>query len=91
MLKNLLEEGITLRDSRSIIENLLTASSKTKDASQLTAIIRPHLGRIIVQDLINVDEDLPIITLEHPLEQLLNESFTSETEYNDIFLEPKLI
>lgn len=91
VLKNLLEEGITLRDSRSIIENLLTASSKTKDASQLTAIIRPHLGRIIVQDLINVDEDLPIITLEQPLEQLLNESFTSETEYNDIFLEPKLI
>jgi flagellar biosynthesis protein FlhA len=91
VLKNLLQEGITLRDNRSIIDNLLAESVKTKDANQLTALIRPHLGRIIVQDIISVNEELPIITLEQPLEQLLNNSIQNDSSTNDVFLEPKLI
>ena len=91
VLKNLLQEGITLRDNRSIIDNLLAESVKTKDANQLTALIRPHLGRIIVQDIISVNEELPIITLEQPLEQLLNNSIKNDSSTNDVFLEPKLI
>ena len=83
VLKNLLQEGITLRDNRSIIDNLLAESVKTKDANQLTALIRPHLGRIIVQDIISVNEELPIITLEQPLEQLLNNSIQNDSSTND--------
>jgi len=91
VLKNLLQEGITLRDYRSIIDNLLAESMRTKDPSELTALIRPHLGRIIVQDIVNVNEELPIITLEQSLEQLLNNSLPDNSTSKDVLLEPKLI
>lgn len=91
VLKNLLQEGITLRDYRSIIDNLLAESMRTKDPSELTALIRPHLGRMIVQDIINVNEELPIITLEQSLEQLLNNSIPDSSTSKDVLLEPKLI
>lgn len=91
VLKNLLQEGITLRDYRSIIDNLLAESMRTKDPSELTALIRPHLGRIIVQDIVNVNEELPIITLEQSLEQLLNNSIPDNSTSKDVLLEPKLI
>ena len=80
------------KKSGEILEKLfLSESVKTKDANQLTALIRPHLGRIIVQDIISVNEELPIITLEQPLEQLLNNSIQNDSSSNDVFLEPKLI
>ena len=91
VLKNLLQEGITLRDYRSIIDNLLAESMRTKDPSELTALIRPHLGRMIVQDIVNVNEELPIITLEQSLEQLLNNSIPDNSTSKDVLLEPKLI
>ncbi|MDB2376143.1 flagellar biosynthesis protein FlhA [Gammaproteobacteria bacterium] len=91
VLKNLLQEGITLRDYRSIIDNLLAESVRTKDPSELTALIRPHLGRMIVQDIVNVNEELPIITLEQSLEQLLNNSIPDNSTSKDVLLEPKLI
>ena len=91
VLKNLLQEGITLRDYRSIIDNLLAESMRTKDPSELTALIRPHLGRMIVQDIVNVNEELPIITLEQSLEQLLNNSLPDNSTSKDVLLEPKLI
>jgi len=91
VLKNLLQEGITLRDYRSIIDNLLAESMRTKDPSELTALIRPHLSRMIVQDIVNVNEELPIITLEQSLEQLLNNSIPDNSTSKDVLLEPKLI
>ena len=91
VLKNLLQEGITLRDYRSIIDNLLAESMRTKDPSELTALIRPHLGRMIVQDIVDINEELPIITLEQSLEQLLNNSIPDNSTSKDVLLEPKLI
>jgi flagellar biosynthesis protein FlhA len=91
VLKNLLQEGINLRDYRSIIDNLLAESIRTKDPSELTALIRPHLGRMIVQDIVNINEELPIITLEQSLEQLLNNSIPDNSTSKDVLLEPKLI
>lgn len=91
VLKNLLIEGVSIRDNRSIMDNLLSESTKTKDANELTALIRPHLGRSIVQDIINIGEELPIITLEQNLESLLNNSFGEAAQSKDSFLEPKLV
>jgi flagellar biosynthesis protein FlhA len=91
VLKNLLQEGINLRDYRSIIDNLLAESIRTKDPSELTALIRPHLGRMIVQDIVNINEELAIITLEQSLEQLLNNSIPDNSTSKDVLLEPKLI
>lgn len=91
VLKNLLQEGVSIRDNRSILDNLLSECTKTKDASELTALIRPHLGRSIVQDIVNVGEELPIITIEQSLENLLNNSLGESAQTKDTFLEPKLV
>ena len=91
VLKNLLQEGVSIRDNRSIFDSLLSESGKTKDAIELTSLIRPHLGRSIVQDIISAGEDLPIITLEQSLEQLLNNALKEGSQSRDAFLEPKLI
>ena len=91
VLKNLLQEGVSIRDNRSILDNLLSECSKTKDANELTALIRPHLGRSIVQDIVNVGEELPIITIEQSLENLLNNSLGESAQTKDTFLEPKLV
>jgi flagellar biosynthesis protein FlhA len=91
VLKNLLQEGVSIRDNRSIFDSLLSESGKTKDAVELTSLIRPHLGRSIVQDIIGAGEDLPIITMEQSLEQLLNNALKEGSQSRDAFLEPKLI
>ena len=91
VLKNLLQEGVSIRDNRSIFDSLLSESVRTKDAIELTSLIRPHLGRSIVQDIIGAGEDLPIITLEQGLEQLLNNALKEGSQSRDAFLEPKLI
>jgi flagellar biosynthesis protein FlhA len=91
VLKNLLQEGVSIRDNRSILDNLLSECTKTKDANELTALIRPHLGRSIVQDIVNVGEELPIITIEQSLENLLNNSLGESAQTKDTFLEPKLV
>ena len=91
VLKNLLLEGVSIRDNRSIMDNLLSECTKTKDPNELTALIRPHLGRSIVQDIIDVGEELPIITIEQNLENLLNNSLQESAQSKEAFLEPKLI
>ena len=44
-----------------------------------------------MQDIISAGEDLPIITLEQSLEQLLNNALKEGSQSRDAFLEPKLI
>ena len=48
-LQHLLSEGIPIRDMRTIIETLSEAAAKTQDPEQLSASVRPKLGRMIVQ------------------------------------------
>ncbi len=74
VLRNLVAESVSLRDIRTIVEGLISESSKTKDADELTALIRPKISRVIMQGLIEVDQDLPVITLEPALEQMLTET-----------------
>jgi len=44
VLQNILDEGVSVRDMRTIIEVLSTESSNTQNADDLTAAVRPRLG-----------------------------------------------
>ena len=90
VLQNLLREGVPLRDMRTILETLAEESVKTQDANELSALVRPRLGRLILQDLIEVDETLSVMTLEPSLEQLLSELVVRAESLDDIALEPNL-
>ncbi len=71
VLQNLLEEGVTLRDMRSIIEIIAEHAPRTQDAVELTAQVRVALGRSIVQQLYPGNAELSVMALDPSLERVL--------------------
>ncbi|MBI3771250.1 MAG: flagellar biosynthesis protein FlhA [Gammaproteobacteria bacterium] len=74
VLQNLLEEGIPIRDMRRIAETLAGEGTKSQDPAVLTAVIRVALGRSIVQKINGLVRELPVITFDPNLEQILQDS-----------------
>ncbi|MDH5518785.1 MAG: flagellar biosynthesis protein FlhA [Gammaproteobacteria bacterium] len=77
VLQSLLKEAVPIRDMRSIAETLADNGVRSQDPDELTAYVRVTLGRSIIQNIIGVEAEMPVITLEPPLEQLLLESVQS--------------
>jgi len=71
VLQNLLAEQVPIRDMRTIAETLAEHGSRGQDPDVLTAAVRVALGRMIIQNINNLDEELPVITLAAELEQIL--------------------
>ncbi len=90
VLQNILDESVSVRDMRTIIEVLSTESAKTQDVDELTAAVRPKLGRMIVQGLVDVDDNLPVMTLNPALEQMLNNILMQNGSTQGLVIEPKL-
>ena len=89
-LQNLLSESVSIRDMRTIVEALTEASTRTQDPDQLTAMIRPKLGRMIVQRLVGADGGLQVMTIEPTLEQLLHNVLQQSQPGQPVVLEPGL-
>ena len=90
VLQNILNESISVRDMRTIIEVLSTESSRTQGVDELTAAVRPRLGRMIVQNLIDVNDSLPVMTLNPSLEQILHNILQQTSSSQGVIIEPKL-
>ena len=90
VLQNLLAEGISVRDMRSVIDVLSSEAGKSSDPDQLTALVRPRLGRFIMQSLISVDEALPVMTLEPKLEQIITNVLQQSERNGSLIIDPKL-
>ncbi len=90
ILQNLLNESVSIRDMRSIAEALTDASTKTQDPDQLTGLIRPKLGRMIMQALTDGEGGLQVMTLEPNLEQLLHNVLQQSQPGQPVVLEPSL-
>ncbi|HLT63428.1 MAG TPA: flagellar biosynthesis protein FlhA [Pseudohongiella sp.] len=71
VLQNLLQEGIPVKDMRSIGEALATAATRTQDPTALTSAVRVALARVIVQGIYGNRSELPVMTLDPQLEQIL--------------------
>ncbi len=74
VLQNLLQEGVPIRDMRTIAEALAEVAAKSQDADVLTSAARVALSRLIVQTINGLGEAIPVITLNMDLEQLLQQS-----------------
>ncbi|MDH5391621.1 MAG: flagellar biosynthesis protein FlhA [Gammaproteobacteria bacterium] len=77
VLQSLLKEAVPIRDMRSIAETLADNGARSQDPDELTSYVRVTLGRSIIQNIIGVEAEMPVITLEPALEQLLLESVQS--------------
>jgi flagellar biosynthesis protein FlhA len=73
-LQALLAERVPIRNMRTIVETLAEHAARTQDVLQLQSHVRVALGRQIVQDIAGMATELPVITLEPDLEQLLSNS-----------------
>ncbi|MDW7550014.1 flagellar biosynthesis protein FlhA [Pseudoalteromonas peptidolytica] len=74
VLQNLLNEGVAIRDMRSIVQTLVEYGPRSQDPDVLTAAVRISLRRLIVQDAVGGDDEIPVITLAPELEQMLHQS-----------------
>jgi flagellar biosynthesis protein FlhA len=82
VLQSLLAERVPIRNLRAIIEALAEHATRTQDPAVLQAQVRIALGRQIVQDIVGSGAELPVITLEPELEQLLQASLQGQSGGN---------
>lgn len=71
VLQNLLVEGVSIRDMRTIIDTLAEFSPALTDPDELTTQIRIRLGRAITQQWFGNEENIHVIGLDSALEKLL--------------------
>jgi len=76
VLQGLLAERVPIRNLRAIVETLAEHAPRTQDPQVLQSQVRIALGRQIVQDIAGNAAELPVITLEPELEQLLQGGLT---------------
>jgi flagellar biosynthesis protein FlhA len=77
VLQNLLEEGMHIRDMRTIVETLAENASRTQDPYHLTALVRVALGPAIVQQLYHGAQELQVIGIDKELEYILIQAMQS--------------
>jgi flagellar biosynthesis protein FlhA len=71
VLRNLLEEGVHLRDMRTVMEALADGAPRSQDPEVLTAQVRMALGRSILQELYPGGAEMQVMSLDPQLERLL--------------------
>jgi flagellar biosynthesis protein FlhA len=77
VLQLLLEEGVHIRDMRSIVECLAEHAATVTDPAELARRIRIHLAPAIVQQIYGPTRELDVIALEPELERLVTQALNS--------------
>ncbi|WP_108097270.1 flagellar biosynthesis protein FlhA [Pseudomonas sp. GV071] len=90
VLQSLLQEQVPVRDIRSIAEAITNV--KSQDPAAMVAAVRVALSRSIVQSIVGLEPELPVITLEPRLEQILLNSLQKAGQGSEdgILLEPSM-
>lgn len=92
VLQGLLHERVSIRDMRTIAEALASAGGASQDPDTLISVARVALSRQIVQAIVGQEPEVPVVTLEAGLEQLLLQSIqqSQKTGGGGAFIEPQL-
>jgi flagellar biosynthesis protein FlhA len=91
VLKNILFESVSIRDIHTILSTLLVESEKTQNPNELTELVRPRIGHLMLQEVVDLGEALNVITLDPKLEQMLIGSVAQSTKMGEIVIEPNLV
>jgi flagellar biosynthesis protein FlhA len=79
VLQNLLEEEVSIRDMRTILDVMAEHAPTVKDATELTSLVRLALGRAIVQQLFPGDSEVQVIGLDGSLDGVLQQAMSSNS------------
>ncbi|WP_028239471.1 flagellar biosynthesis protein FlhA [Stutzerimonas azotifigens] len=90
VLQALLQEQVPVRDIRTIAEAIANVAPRSQDPVAMVAAVRVALSRAIVQGIVGLEPELPVITLEPRLEQILLNSLQKAGQGSEdgILLEP---
>ncbi|MDZ4200591.1 MAG: flagellar biosynthesis protein FlhA [Gallionella sp.] len=88
VLQNLLDEGMHIRDMRTIVETLAENAARTQDPFMLTSLVRIALGPAIVQQFYPSAQELQVIGMDKELEYVLMQAMQSS--HNGVGIEPGL-
>lgn len=90
VMKNLLREGISVRDLRTILETLAESGSTIKDADALTEISRQALFRTITEKIKSDQGDIPLFTLDRNIEEQIAQNIIQTDQGQQLSLDPKV-
>ncbi len=91
VLRNLLAEGISIRDLLSIFETLADHAPITRDTDVLTEYVRQTLKRAISNKYFPADEATSVVTLDPKIEQEIMGSVKQTEQGAYLTLEPERI
>jgi flagellar biosynthesis protein FlhA len=87
VVHNLLDEGVPIRDMRTIAETLSIHRGLESNPEELTAQVRIALGPSIFQSVVGTASELPVMVLDPQLEQMMS----SAVQNNQGVIEPNLL
>ncbi len=95
VLQSLLNEKIPLRNMHKIVETLAATATHSQDTDTLAGEVRIALGRSIVQQISGLRNELPVLTLDPELAQILQNSLHAKSadgsSYGGPGFEPDLV
>ena len=80
VLKNIINDGIPIRELTAILESLGEHASKTKNAAVLTEMVRKRLSRSITEQCKNDDGRILAITIDPALEHQMASTLQQEAD-----------
>jgi flagellar biosynthesis protein FlhA len=74
VLRNLLREGVSIRDLRTILEGLIELAAGTRDTEQLTEMLRQRLSRQLTSHFTGSDGTIAALVLDPQVEDTFRRS-----------------
>jgi len=90
VLQNLLREGVSIRDLRTILESLCENGIKMKEAEPLTEQARQGLYRTITESIKSENGDVPLFTLDRDVEESIANNLIQTEQGTQLSLDPKI-
>lgn len=90
VMQNLLREGVSVRDLRTILECMAEYGTMTKDPDSLTEYCRQSLYRTITESIKSDQGDIPLFTLDRGIEESIANNLIQTESGAQLSLDPKI-
>ncbi|MFP7756415.1 flagellar biosynthesis protein FlhA [Thermodesulfobacteriota bacterium B35] len=90
VLQNLLREGVSIRDLRTILETMADYAPMTQDTDVLTEYVRHALSRSISQAHARPDGTIEVITMDPKVEEIIQNAIQHREHGSYLALDPQI-
>lgn len=91
ILKNLLKEGVPVRDFRTILEAVAEQAPINKDPAILTEHVRTALARVITKKLASTENELTLLTLDRKIEETIASGIIQTDQGAQLSVDPEFV